>query len=145
MCLNLFGVPQAVSANGHEDLPRGIDCIVANLEYPGIGSVSVTGGWHHLSDYPFSMEFTVTGDLATVEFSSTGRPCTVYALGADALVLESDEKDPYQAQLEYFIECASNNRRPEKCPPEQSAQAVKLTRLILESRERKGERVRCEL
>jgi len=145
MCLHLFGRPRAVSANGYEDLPSGIDCIVANLEYPGIASVSITGGWHHPGEYPFSMEFTVTGDRATVEFNSAGRPCTVYPAGAEPETMETDEKDPYQAQLEYFIECAISGRPPEKCPAEQSAQAVKLTRLILESRERKGERVRCDL
>jgi predicted dehydrogenase len=145
MCLHLFGPPMAVSATGYEDLARGIDTVSADLAYPGIGSVSIAGGWHHLSDYPFSMEFTVTGDLGTLEFNSAGRPCAFYPLGGEALLLDHDEKDPYQAQLEYFIDCATHKRRPKETPPEQSAKAVKLAGLILESRERKGERVRCDL
>jgi len=145
MCLHLFGAPEAVSAKGYEALGSGIDCISADLHYPGIGSVSITGGWHHLGDYPFSMEFTVTGDYATVEYSSAGRPVAIYPAGGNAQVLPSDDIDPYRAQLEYFIDCVTSSRRPERCPPEQSAQAVKLIRLILESRVRKGERMRCEL
>src|SRR2546422_951259 len=34
-CVHLFGVPAAVSATGHEDMPRGIDCICRQFHYPG--------------------------------------------------------------------------------------------------------------
>jgi predicted dehydrogenase len=60
-CVYLFGEPEAVSATGYEDMPRGIDCIAASFHYPGL-DVVVTGGWHHPKAYPFSMEFTVVSD-----------------------------------------------------------------------------------
>src|SRR5579863_646021 len=58
-CLLLLGKPAAVSATGYEDLASGIDTIAAEFHYPAIGSVIVTGGWHHPKSYPFSMEFTI--------------------------------------------------------------------------------------
>ena len=78
-CLHAFGPPEAVSAWGYEDMPRGIDWISAQFHYPNIGSVVVTGGWHHPKAYPFSMEFTVVTDNGTVEFDSkNGKPLTMF-------------------------------------------------------------------
>jgi predicted dehydrogenase len=145
MCLHLFGLPVAVSATGHEALAKGIDTMVAQLEYPEIGSVAITGGWHHIGEYPFSMEFTVTGDHATAEYSSAGRPLTVYPSNGPAEVQQTDETDPYQAELDYFLDCADRGCRPDLCSPEESARAVKVTRLMVESREGKGERIKCDL
>jgi len=145
MCLKLFGPPDAVSATGYEDMANGVDSIVAHLEYPSIGSVTITGGWHHIGDYPFSMEFTVTGDAGTAEYSSAGRPLTLYPSKGRAEIQPSDDTDPYRAELEYFIHCATRGCEPEKCRPEESARAVKLARLMVDSRERKGERIRCEI
>jgi predicted dehydrogenase len=130
----LFGAPEAISATGHEDLPRGIDTIAAELHYPNIGSVTITGGWHHRGQYPFSMEYTVVGDEGVVEFSSAGRPATVYWADGRSEVLPVDDKDPYQAEIEYFAECCRKGARPERCLPEESAFAVRLTRRMVEAR-----------
>jgi hypothetical protein len=46
--------------------------------------------------------------------------------------------DGYQAQLAYFVECAVNGRHPELCDPQESADAVELTRLISEARRMRG-------
>ena len=145
ICLHLFGPPEAVSASGYEDLKRGIDFVLAQLHYPGIGTVAVTGGWHHLKSYPFSMEYTVSGDQGTVEFSSAGRPPALYRADGSVEELPQSEKDGYQAEIEYFIECCRGGRKPEVCPPEESAAAVKLARLVLEAREKEGERIACKL
>jgi predicted dehydrogenase len=134
-----------VSASGYEDLKRGIDFVLAQLHYPGIGTVAVTGGWHHLKSYPFSMEYTVSGDEGTVEFSSAGRPPALYRADGSIEELPQSEKDGYQAEIEYFIECCRSGRKPEVCPPEESAAAVKLARLVLEAREKEGERIACKL
>jgi len=141
-CVQLFGSPAAVSATGYEDMPHGIDCIVAQLHYPSV-DVVVTGGWHHPKAYPFSMEFTVISDGGTLEFNSAGRPLTLYqADGAEVPVALADT-DGFQAELEYFVACATAGKKPERCPPEDSATAVRLTQAMLESRNRNGERIEC--
>lgn len=145
MCLHLFGAPESVSATGHEDMAHGIDHILAQLHYPDIGFVTVTGGWHHVGSYPFSMEFTVAGDGGVVEYSSAGRPVTIYRSNGEAATPEAGEVDFYQAEIEYFVECARSGKAPERCRPEESASAVRLALLILESRRRGGERIACSL
>jgi len=145
-CLNLFGPPAAVSASGYEAATHGIDWILAQFHYPVIASVAITGGWHHPKSYPFSMEFTVVSENGTLEFSSLGRPLTLYgADGATEALEPAGESDWFQEELAYFIDCAANGRKPELCPPEESAMAVKVTRLMLESRSRNGEKIACRL
>ena len=132
--LRLFGIPGAISATGHEDMPNGIDNIVSEFFYPEVGSVTITGGWYHRGEYPFSMEYTVTGDGGVVEFSSAGRPATVYWAGGRKETLPDSGKDAYQAEIEYFVDCCRSSRRPELCMPDESATAVKITRLMVEAR-----------
>ena len=139
MALHLFGMPAAVSATGCEDLAKGIDIIHGVLHYDNGATVIITGGWHHPKSYPFSMEYAVSFDGGTVDYSSDGRPPKLYGQDGEARELEKPEKDGYQAELEYFFECVAGNKKPERCPPEESAAAVKLTRLMTAARATKNE------
>ena len=142
-CLHVFGVPEAVSARGYEDMARGIDWILAEFHYPGIGTVALSGGWHHPKAFPFSMEYTVVADGGTLEFASSGVPLTLYSAAGKEEKLAVPEVDGYEQEIRYFMECASAGRKPEFCPPEQSAAAVKLALLMVESRSRNGEKITC--
>jgi len=57
MCLDRFGAPRARWATGDEDMPHGIDTILAQLAYPNIGFVSGSAGWRHLDRYLFPMKY----------------------------------------------------------------------------------------
>ena len=139
-----FGLPEAISAWGVEELNRGLDVLTAQLYYPEIASVTVTGGWHHPKSYPFSMEYTVSGENGTLDFSSAGRPPKLYfADGSEALEPQAGI-DGYQAEIAYFAECCRTNTQPARCAPESSAAAVRLTRLAQQSRARKGEILPCK-
>jgi predicted dehydrogenase len=142
-CLHVFGPPRTVTATGYEDLAGGVDWIAANFEYPDSPAVLVTGGWHHPKAYPFSMEFTVVSDGGTLEFSSAGRPLTLYRGDGSEQSLARPEVDIFAEELRYFLDCASAGRQPALCPPRESAQAVRLAEYMLESRKRNGEKIAC--
>jgi len=144
-CIHLLGPPASVSATGYEDLARGIDLIFAQFHYPTIGAVAITGGWHHPKSYPFSMEFTVVADGGTLDYNSDGRPLALYGTDGEKQILDSPEDDWFLEELKYFVDCAAHGRRPELCPPEESALAVRLARLMVESRKKNGERIACNL
>jgi predicted dehydrogenase len=144
-CLHLFGCPEAVSASGYEDLSRGIDWVTAELLYPAIGGVVVSGGWHHPKAFPFSMEYTIVADGGTVEFDSAGVPPTLYRADGSSMPLAIPDTDGYQSEIEYFVDCCTKSVRPELCPPQESAAAVRLGRLIDTARSRKGEKIACSL
>jgi predicted dehydrogenase len=136
-------VPEAISSSGHEDMVHGIDTIVSQFHYSDVGDVTITGGWYHLGEYPISMEITVVGDNGVVEYSSAGRPITVYWSDGRKEPLAPEEKDGYQAELEYFLDCCTKGCQPQECMPGDSSLAVKLTKLMVEARDRKGEKVTC--
>ncbi len=144
-CLYLFGMPESISAAGYVDLKMGIDVINAEFHYPDIPSVSIMGGWHHPKAYPFSMEYTVVCDGGTVDYNSAGRAPTLFGANSVESLLGVRERDAYEAEIAYFVECCVQNKRPTLCPPEESAAAVKLARLMLDARERKGEHIKCNL
>jgi len=145
MMVHLFGMPAAVSATGYEDPERGIDVIHAEFFYPHGGVAVVTGGWHHPKSYPFSMEYTVVADEGTIEYSSAGRAPTLHRMDGSEVALPLDSIDGYAAEIEYFTKCCSAGEQPDRCPPRESAHAVRLTRLMLEARNRNGERIECNL
>ena len=142
-CLHVFGKPTLVSAIGHVDLSRGIDLLEARLWFESAGPVIVTGGWHHPKSYPFRMEFTVVSAGGTLEFRSGDGPLTLFDASGASETIETPEKDPFVEELKYFTECVREQRQPALCPPEESAMAVKLAGLLMESRERQGEAIQC--
>lgn len=145
MALVLFGVPEAVSATGHEDLERGLDILHASLHYAGGLTVEITGGWHLPSAYPFSMEYTVAGDRGVMEFSSAN-PETPRFYGLEAAHRpEMPAKDGYLAEIEYFVECVRSGAEPRRCSPQSSAQAVALARLLDVARTEKGKLIPCQI
>jgi predicted dehydrogenase len=144
MCLHVLGAPESVSAIGHEDLARGIDCITAQFHYPELTAV-ISGGWHHKKSFPFSMEYTVVCDEGTIEYSSAGCPPALYGGDGTKTELPAEGKDGYLAEIEYFVQCCVEGKPPERCPPAESAAAVKLARLMLEARDKQGEKIPCRL
>ena len=143
MALHLFGTPTAVSATGCEALADHVDTINAQLYYEGLDSVTVAGGWHH-GTFPFSMEYTIVADGGTVEYSSaSGSDPQVYRPGQDAETLSPPAPvDGYQEEIRYFVECCATGTEPVYCSPAESAQAVKVTRLMSEARKKNGEKCR---
>jgi predicted dehydrogenase len=144
-CLHVFGRPEAVTASGYEDLARGVDWILAQFRYPGIGTVAISGGWHHPAAYPFSMEFTIVADNGTLEFDSAGTPLAEYGADGCEHALDVPGTDGYCAELEYFLNCATRGEKPLACLPEESAAAVRLAHLMLGSRKKNGEKIACNL
>ncbi len=125
----LFGEPASITAAGSGGL------LGATFIYPDSGPVVIEGGWHAQGPYPFSMSFTIAGEHGTLEFSSQGCPLTLSRAGAAAgEIVPVEETDGFQQELRYFADCVANNRQPEKCPPGESAVAVKVALRMLEAR-----------
>ncbi len=143
-CVQLFGLPEFVSATGYEDLARGVDVMEGQLYYKDGFVATITGGWHHPKSYPFSMEYTVVCDGGTVDFSSLGRDPVLFRADGESEPLAVSAVDGYQAEIEYFLECADAGKQPEQCMPEDSSASVRLTRLLEESRVKNGENVKCQ-
>jgi predicted dehydrogenase len=141
MALHLFGKPCGVSATGYEDLAAGLDTITANFYYENIPSVIITGGWHHPKSYPFSMEYTISADGGTLDYSTDGRPPTLYLADGSKEALELETVDGYTAELQYFADCVNDGTSPAICLPADSALAVQSARRMVDSRSKDGARI----
>ncbi len=126
--VRLFGAPQSVSAYGYTDLDHGIDWVVAEFQYEHTGPVVIEGGWYFPGSFPFRMQYRIITESGILEYDSAQTP---------------PGEGAWEAELAYFTNCATANRQPELCPPEDSALAVRLTRAMLESRRREGETLAC--
>jgi predicted dehydrogenase len=143
MACHLFGKPRAVSATGFENLDAGIDTLTARLHYDHIPSVTISGGWHHPKAYPFSMEYTVSADGGTIDYSTDNRPPTLYNAAGEATALALDEADGYAAEIQYFADCVNAGKQPEMCMPRDSTQSVHVALCMNESRAQGGAIVAC--
>jgi predicted dehydrogenase len=143
-CLHLLGNPEAVLATGYENLALGIDCVNAQLFYPQ-GVAAISGGWHHPKSYPFSADYTVVADGGTVEFNSATPAPMLYAQDGASRELSITGVDGYAAEVLYFVECCRAGSNPALCPPAESADAVKMMRLIEQARARSGEKIECRI
>ena len=142
-CLSVWGMPESLRAAGHQDLAHGLDVSHIELHYPDHGPVVVTGGWHHPKSYPFSMEFTISTDDATLDWKS-GEPLMRYTDAGEAEIIAVEHGDLFGAELGYFAECVTKQTQPDRCPPEQSAQAVLLAELAGQSRAQSGKEIQCQ-
>ncbi len=93
----------------------------------------------------FAWNTRVTLDGGTVEYSSLGRPPVLYSAMGGSQSLDLATQDGYAGEIAYFAECCETDSAPERCPPAESADAVKVMRLLLESRNRKGVKMVCRL
>lgn len=140
---HLFGKPRAVSATGYENLAAGIDMLTAQLHYDHIPSVTVSGGWHHPKAYPFSMEYTVSAEGGTIDYSTDNRPPTLYNAAGESVPLAVDDADGYAAEIQYFANCVNAGKQPELCMPRDSALSVHIALSMNESRAKGGVPVDC--
>ena len=122
MTLHLFGAPQAIAATGSGDL------MTAQLYYANHLAVEISGGWY-TPGFPFSMEYLIVTDRSTLHYNSLNP------------VPEIEPADAYADEIACFAECVREHKQPARCPPRESAEAVRLTLALIAARKRNGEKI----
>jgi predicted dehydrogenase len=136
--LHLFGKPASITAQGVEEIEKGIDVVEAALDYGGSQLVSISGGWHHPQSYPFSMEFSIVCEGGTLDFHSGLRRLTLYRGDGSSEEPELSQQDGFVAQLSAFADACESGSVSELCPPKESALATRMTLAMRTSREQGG-------
>ncbi len=130
--LMLFGMPQRVAAKAMGT----VDAVMATLLYPDGPEVRIQGGWF-LPGSPLQMSFQVRAERAELEFTPGG--LLLSDMAGKRTAVQATGQDGYQAEIEYFLDCCRNGKKPERCTPRDSANAVRIALLMKQSRAAKGE------
>lgn len=136
--LLLFGAPAAIRAKSL----GSFDAVTATFLYPSGSEIRLQGGWL-ASGTPFSMAFQARTAGALLELGPNGLMLSD-AEGKQRRI-EIPDVNPYVEELSYFQQCCEAGRRPDRCPPEASAAAVKVAVLLKRSRDSDGEEIQCVL
>lgn len=139
----LMGAPTEIYAAGVQSKTGSWDQATAVWRYPGaVATIDCTylmpEGW------PFSCGLRVSGSAGCLEFSfrvsgnvekrdqAESNLALFTSGGAISRPAVADD-DMYVAQLRYFLECVTRKQRPERCPPEESFEVLRLMRAGLQS------------
>ena len=85
-------------------------------------------------------EEEITGAVIRSLKSGERNVCFVTGSGEHSLD-DTTGGDGYAAEIEYFAECVSDGVQPARCPPKESAEAVRLMLALIAARERNGDKV----
>jgi predicted dehydrogenase len=133
-----FGIPLDVDARGTLDVlgaGSGVSYCRAGLRYAnGPSSVTIEGGWVIGAAFPFNMSAFFQCEDATMVFSmEPGAPLAIYRRDGTKEVPVITADQGYVFELRYFLECLEEKKPPERCPPEESRDAIALALAARES------------
>lgn len=142
----LLGRPKAVVAKGARSASGSWDHVFTTLDY-GDGPVAFSEGTFLVpSSFPFTMTFRAICENGTVEFmfragvniearQEAENPVTVYRKDGSLVHPEVSKGDAYKAELEYFIKCVEQGKRPEVTTPADARLSLEIVLAAIRSLE----------
>jgi len=132
--LSVLGVPQWVFArkNKTADFTTYVNAL---LGYPDV-NVLIEGGFIMAKQYPFTTGFRVSNGETTAEYINKSKKGLILYDSSGERKPDYRDCDPYQKELEYFLDCVKNDREVLIGSGSSAADAVKVAGLIRESADR---------
>lgn len=122
-----FGKPDAVFARGfknHRGPNSGVDGVTTQYIFENGPVVTAEGNWSFDPGYPFSMQYLITFERATMSCGPDGFRL-ITADGKEELP-QVAEGDGYFQELKYFVDCVANDKPIGRARPEESMFAVEM-------------------
>ena len=146
----IFGTPLAVTARGERN-PRsgGWDQVQALIDYGG-ASALVDGGMTMPESYPFGSRFEVLCERGALEyhFRAGGRSVemgggandlTLFPSEGEPVRLTPEQRDPYAAEVAYFVDCVRRGEPATRATPADARLALRVALAARESLEQGGQ------
>jgi len=90
-------------------------------------NVKIEGGNTFHTTFPFRAGFSANFENASIFYCSSNPENITVADDTEIKhVPAGDAMDGYSGEMDYFIECILNHKKPEKCTPESALQTIKL-------------------
>lgn len=135
------GMPESLSAVSTDTDVKTYNTIAANLLYKDGVFASYRGDWNAASGlhepgralrFNFENGYIVFNNK---EFVSVNADNEVVDLSI------KDLREPFEYEIEYFMDCVVNDKPFDKCPPEESSNAIKIICAEMKSADNKGEKI----
>jgi predicted dehydrogenase len=109
-----FGKPKSVFASGYSKLSGAIDHVIAQYEVASGAVVAAEGSWAMATGFGFCMSYAVNFERVTVDFDSSrgAQSLKVFEPGQAVQYLDLKQSDGYVQELNYFVDCVTQNRPP---------------------------------
>jgi predicted dehydrogenase len=128
-----FGSPKAVRSAGYSKVTGGIDHLFTHYLYDDIPLVTAEGGWCMSDGFPFQMRYQVNFERATAVFDASSTPPLLLSQAGKTEPVAIGEAKGYQEEIEYFLKCVAEKRRPETVTLRDAAVAVRVVEAEVES------------
>ncbi|MGI6496081.1 MAG: Gfo/Idh/MocA family protein [Kiritimatiellia bacterium] len=137
-----FGMPQTVTSHGYSKNTSAIDHVYTRYGFGDDGPmVTAEGGWAMSNGYPFTMQFTVNCERASIAFDAAASPALkVYRDGRTEAVPLAEGLG-YTHEIHYFLDCIERGTPPRTVTIADAARSVKIVEAEVASI-RKGRTVR---
>ena len=134
---HLAGPFKQCYANAVKDETGCYNNVMANIIHKNGAHAVAEVSFTMQTGYPFSFSIHIVGTKATVEYSycagatiaergGTKSEMKVWYEGTGLKNIEIDDYDPYQKQMEYFLDCVRNKKQPEIITTNQSYDVIKM-------------------
>ncbi len=138
-----FGKPTRVYATGHFGEFGSLDDLCCTISYPDGVDACVEGSFMMPLKWPFTMGLRVLGDKGALEFlfraslnleeREKAKKDLALITAKEATELKAEDKDGYQAELEYFVKCLKSGRQPKTITLEDARLALEVGLACIES------------
>lgn len=130
----LFGMPKAVTSFGYSKITNQPDHIITRYEYDNVPLVVAEGSWAMTDGFTFNMSYTLNFENATVDFDlSNEKPLTICEKGKDPVHPELDPKMGYDFEIEYFLKCIEEGKKPDVVTIQDGMNTVRIVEAETES------------
>ncbi len=122
-----FGMPKAVTSHGYSKITSEIDHVFTRYDF-GEGGPLVTaeGAWAMADGFPFTMQFTVNCERASIVFDiAADSALKVYREGRTE-VIPLAEGMGYTHEINYFLNCIKRGMPPQIVTIEDAARSVRI-------------------
>lgn len=129
--VSLFGIPEWVFAKRtmlNSEYTAYVNIILGYKDT----NVLIEGGFDMPNQYPYTTGFRLTtGDMALEYVNKNKKGLLKYDnVNADGIKLEYEDYNPYQKEIEYFLECISKNMEPEIGSSQDAVKLIKVLKNI---------------
>ncbi len=122
-----FGMPKAVTSHGYSKITGAIDHVFTQYDFGEAGPlVTAEGAWAMADGFPFTMQFTVNCERASIVFDVAAAPSLKVFHEGRTEVIPLAEGMGYTHEINYFLNCIKRGVAPQIVTIEDAARSVRI-------------------